>query len=38
MLAGVAPITNWDVGVDTDVDFFAVTIFPADILCIFPAG
>ncbi|SPO26597.1 uncharacterized protein UTRI_10146 [Ustilago trichophora] len=37
-IPGLSPITNWNVGVDTDVDSFAVTISPADILKIFPAG
>ncbi|SPO31800.1 uncharacterized protein UTRI_06637 [Ustilago trichophora] len=37
-IPGLSPITDWNVGVDTDVDSFAVTISPADILKIFPAG
>ncbi|SPC66656.1 uncharacterized protein UHOD_11409 [Ustilago sp. UG-2017b] len=34
----LAPITNWNGCVEYDVDSFAVTISPADLLHIYPAG
>ncbi len=34
-IPGLDPITDWDVEVDTDVDSFAVTISPANMLKIF---
>ncbi|CCF48166.1 uncharacterized protein UHOR_12919 [Ustilago hordei] len=34
----LAPITDWNGCVEYDVDSFAVTISPADLLCIYPAG
>ena len=34
----LAPVDSWDVRISPDVDSFAVTIFPADLLRVYPPG